>query len=81
MTNNIIPRFPVRVHAAGFNPLGLTDQEVGEGWRLLEYGDGIFHGDGFYYEPLRGWVDFECRADVFRGLKSYVHTVPWRRRV
>lgn len=81
MTNNIIPRFTLHTPSQGFNPLGLMDWEVSEGWYLLNEGDPIQSGDGFWDEYHEYWIAFECRADIFRGDREYVHTVPWRRRI
>ena len=51
--------------APGFNPTGLTDNEVHPDWRLLEENEPIQPGDGFMDRDE--WISYECRPDIFRG--------------
>ena len=54
---------------------------AGEGWVLLVEGDALQSGDGFLHPDLDGWIDYECRPDMFRGPAERVHSGwAWRRR-
>lgn len=74
--------------ASGFNPTGLNAEQVGEkhGWRLLNEGDAIKKGDGYWNETLATWIDYACRPDIFRPEaticegRACVHTWAWRRK-
>lgn len=52
-------------------------------WEILPDGTPLKKGDGFQH-PETGlvWIDYECRPDLFRGDKEYVHSGwQWRRKV
>jgi hypothetical protein len=84
MTANVIPNFPPAAPVAdGFNPLKLTTQDVctDSGWALLNEGEPLRSGDGFWNPQYEMWLCYENRPSIFRGEgNENVHTWPWRRR-
>lgn len=59
-----------------------SEIKAGEGWELLPEETPLAKGDGFMHPDYLGyWIDFECRPDLFRGEKEFVHTWPWRRKI
>lgn len=52
----------------------------GNGWELLPDGALLRSGDGFWHADTGYWIDFDCRPDLFRGDREFVHSGwPWRR--
>lgn len=54
--------------AAGYNPEGLSEQMVRTdiGWYLLNEGDTMQPGDGWFATDWWDWIDYECRCDYLK---------------
>ena len=59
----------------------MTQMKIEIEWRLLAEGEPLKPGDGFWHPDYARWIDYDCRPDLFRGDREYVHTWPWRRKI